>query len=60
VTIAEGGPRRVEGVPAFLEYAHTRPADRSETEQLARLLSDRCAALGSRVEVAGDRLVFGS
>jgi poly-gamma-glutamate synthesis protein (capsule biosynthesis protein) len=60
VTLDAGGPQRVEGIPAFLEYAYTRPADRAETAQLARLLADRCAALGSQVELAGDRLVFGS
>jgi poly-gamma-glutamate synthesis protein (capsule biosynthesis protein) len=60
VTLDEGGPRRVEGIPAFLEYAYTRPADRAEAAQLARLLADRCVPLGSQVDVAGDRLVFGS
>jgi poly-gamma-glutamate synthesis protein (capsule biosynthesis protein) len=60
VTLDAGGPRRVEGIPVLLDYAYTRPADRAETEQLARLLTARCAAVGSQVEPAGDRLVFGS
>jgi poly-gamma-glutamate synthesis protein (capsule biosynthesis protein) len=58
VTIDDRGPRRVEGVPIRLEYAHTRPADSDEARQLLRLLEERCAATGSRVELVGERLVF--
>jgi poly-gamma-glutamate synthesis protein (capsule biosynthesis protein) len=58
VTLDEAGPHRVEGVPVRLEYAHTRPADEVETAALVRLMSERCAAVGSRVEVVDGRLVF--
>jgi poly-gamma-glutamate capsule biosynthesis protein CapA/YwtB (metallophosphatase superfamily) len=59
VELGPDGPRRVEGVPVRLEYAFTRPADRAEAEQLARLLSERCAAVGTGVELVDGRLVFG-
>ena len=58
VTLDADGRRRVEGVPLRLEYAYTRRADEHETRELARLLAERCAAVGSRVEVVGGRLVF--
>jgi poly-gamma-glutamate synthesis protein (capsule biosynthesis protein) len=58
VTLDEDGPRRVEGVPVRLEYAYTRPADETETVALARLMSERCEAVGSRVAVVDGRLVF--
>jgi prolyl-tRNA editing enzyme YbaK/EbsC (Cys-tRNA(Pro) deacylase) len=58
VTLEEDGPRRIEGVPVRLEYAYTRPADETETVALARLMSERCAAVGSRVAVIDGRLVF--
>jgi poly-gamma-glutamate synthesis protein (capsule biosynthesis protein) len=60
VTLDADGPKRVEGIPAFLDYAYTRPADHAETAQLAGLLTDRCAAVGSHVDVVDERLVFGS
>jgi poly-gamma-glutamate synthesis protein (capsule biosynthesis protein) len=52
------GPPRVEGVPVRLEYAFTRAADEAETQELARLLAQRCAAVGSHVEPVDGRLVF--
>jgi poly-gamma-glutamate synthesis protein (capsule biosynthesis protein) len=58
VTTDARGPQRVEGVPVRLEYAHTRLAGGHETRELARLMTDRCAAVGSRVELVNDRLVF--
>ena len=58
VTLDECGPQRVEGLPVRLEYARTRPADTGEARELARLLDERCAATGSRVELVGGRLVF--
>ena len=58
VTLDADGRTRVEGVPVRLEYAYTRRADEHETRELARLLAERCAAVGSRVEVVGGRLVF--
>jgi poly-gamma-glutamate synthesis protein (capsule biosynthesis protein) len=58
VTLDARGPRRVEGVPVRLEYARTRLADERETRQLARLMFDRCAAVGTQVELIGGRLVL--
>ena len=58
ITLDAGGPRRVEGVPVRLEYGYTRPADRGETRELARLLADRCAGVGTGVEIRGGRLLF--
>jgi poly-gamma-glutamate synthesis protein (capsule biosynthesis protein) len=61
VTLEESGPTRVEGVPVRLEYAHTRPADPAEAAQLAALLSERCAAIGTPgVDLIDGRLVFQS
>jgi poly-gamma-glutamate synthesis protein (capsule biosynthesis protein) len=60
VELDADGPRKVEGVPVRLEYAFTRPADDAETDELKRLLTERCAAVGSRVELIGGRLVFES
>jgi poly-gamma-glutamate synthesis protein (capsule biosynthesis protein) len=59
VTLDAGGPRRVEGVPVRLEYAFTRIADAAETRELERLLADRCAAVGSTVELVDGRFIFG-
>jgi poly-gamma-glutamate synthesis protein (capsule biosynthesis protein) len=60
VELDAGGPRRVEGVPVRLEYAFTRLANDAETDELTRLLAERCAAVGSRVELIDGRLVFES
>jgi poly-gamma-glutamate capsule biosynthesis protein CapA/YwtB (metallophosphatase superfamily) len=58
VMLDADGPRRVEGIPLRLEFAHTRLADRDETRLLHSLLQKRCAAVGSSVHLQGDRLVF--
>jgi hypothetical protein len=58
VTLDAEGPRRVEGVPLRLEFAHTRLAARDETRLLHSLLQERCAAVGSGVHQQGDRLIF--
>jgi poly-gamma-glutamate capsule biosynthesis protein CapA/YwtB (metallophosphatase superfamily) len=58
VTLDADGPRRVEGVPLFLELAHTRLAGPDEARLLHSLLRERCAAVGSSVHWDGDRLVF--
>jgi poly-gamma-glutamate synthesis protein (capsule biosynthesis protein) len=52
------GPRSVQGVPLRLEYRFTRAADEAETAELAELLSERCAAVGSRVHLVEGRLAF--
>ena len=58
VTLDADGPRRVEGVPLRLGFAHTRLAGRDETRLLHSLLRERCAAVGSGVHRQGDRLIF--
>lgn len=58
VELDAGGPQRIEGVPVRLEYAHTRPADDGETRMLARLMTKRCEAVGSQVDLVAGRLVF--
>jgi poly-gamma-glutamate capsule biosynthesis protein CapA/YwtB (metallophosphatase superfamily) len=58
VTLDAEGPHRIEGIPVRLEYAHTRIADDAEARVLTRLMAPRCEAVGSRVELAGGRLVF--
>jgi poly-gamma-glutamate capsule biosynthesis protein CapA/YwtB (metallophosphatase superfamily) len=58
VTLDADGPRRVEGVPLRLDFAHTRLASREETRLLRSLLEERCAAVGSSVQLQDDRLSF--
>lgn len=58
VELDADGPRAVEGIPVRLEYAFTRPADDAETEELAQLLTERCTAVGSHVDLVDGRLVF--
>lgn len=58
VDLEQSGPGRVEGIPVRLEFAHTRPADPAETAELAELMSRRCAAVGSAVELIDGRLSF--
>lgn len=58
VTLDPDGPRRVEGVPVRLEFAHTRRATADERRLLHALLRERCAAVGSSVRSEGDRFVF--
>lgn len=58
VELDADGPRAVEAVPVRLEYAFTRPADEEEARELTELLVDRCAAVGSRVDLVDGRLVF--
>jgi len=58
VTLDADGPRRVEGVPVYLDFAHTRLASDVEATLLLALLEERCAAVGSAVHRRGDRLAF--
>lgn len=52
-------PVRVEALPVVLEYCVTRRADLAEAGQIADRLRRACDELGTRVVVAGDRLVVG-
>jgi poly-gamma-glutamate synthesis protein (capsule biosynthesis protein) len=58
VTLDADGPRRVEGVPVYLDFAHTRLASEVEALLLLALLEERCAAVGSTVHRRGARLAF--
>jgi poly-gamma-glutamate synthesis protein (capsule biosynthesis protein) len=57
VTLAPDGPQRVEAVPLALDYCHTRIAASDERRIVARLLRERCAAVGTEVREEGGRLV---
>jgi len=57
VTLDRHGPRRVEAVALALDYCHTRVAAGDERRLAAKLLGERCAALGTEVSTEGDRLV---
>ena len=50
-------PIRVEVLPVVLEYCVTRRADPAEAGQIAGRLRRACDEFGTRVAVAGDRLV---
>jgi poly-gamma-glutamate synthesis protein (capsule biosynthesis protein) len=58
VTLDRDGPRRVEGAPLRLDFAHTRRTGPKDTRLLHSLLEQRCAAVGSSVRWEGDRFVF--
>ncbi len=58
VTLDADGPRHVEGVPVYLDLAHTQLASDVETSLLLALLEERCAAVGSTVHRRDERLVF--
>jgi len=57
VTLDRDGPRRVEALALALDYCHTRVAVADERRLAAKLLSERCAALGTPVRPEGERLV---
>jgi poly-gamma-glutamate capsule biosynthesis protein CapA/YwtB (metallophosphatase superfamily) len=58
VTLDAHGPLRVEGVPVYLELAHTRLASGVEASLLLALLEERCAAVGSTVHRRDGRLAL--
>ena len=57
VTVDEGGPVALEAVPLKLDFCRTRLADGSDAAWMRRRFRDACAALGTDVAEAGDRLV---
>ena len=57
VDIDRGRPRRVEAVPLALDYCHTRLATGSAADWVAARFIRACAALGTRAQREGDRLV---
>ncbi|MBW3601435.1 MAG: CapA family protein [Actinobacteria bacterium] len=57
VTVGPEGPRRVEALPLWLDFAFTRLAEGAEAEWLRRRFRDACAALGTPVRERGGWLV---
>ena len=55
--VDEGGVRGLEAVPLALEYCFTRLADGAEADWIAERLRASCAAMGTRVDRRGERLV---
>jgi poly-gamma-glutamate synthesis protein (capsule biosynthesis protein) len=51
IELDPSGPGAVRALPLALEYAFTRRASPPETEQIARLLSERCAPFATEVRV---------
>jgi poly-gamma-glutamate capsule biosynthesis protein CapA/YwtB (metallophosphatase superfamily) len=50
VELDHDGPRRIRALPLTLEYCFTRQASAADTDRIARLLRDRCAPFGTRVD----------
>jgi len=57
VTLDPQGPRRLEGIPLFLDFCHTRLADGEEAAWVRNRFRDACAAMGTEVTEEGGRLV---
>ncbi|MCW2897895.1 MAG: poly-gamma-glutamate biosynthesis protein [Streptosporangiaceae bacterium] len=57
VTLDQGGPARIEGVPLALDYCRTRLAEADERAWISRRFGAACAGLGGGVRDEGDRLV---
>jgi poly-gamma-glutamate capsule biosynthesis protein CapA/YwtB (metallophosphatase superfamily) len=59
VTLDAGGPVRLEALPLKLDFCHTRLAAGEDAAWMRRRFRTACAALGTTVEEAADRLVIG-
>ncbi len=57
VTLDEGGPVRVEGVPLKLSHCHTRLAEGQEAAWMRRRFRAACAELGTEVTEDDGRVV---
>jgi poly-gamma-glutamate capsule biosynthesis protein CapA/YwtB (metallophosphatase superfamily) len=57
VMLDRSGPVRIEAVPLKLDFCHTRLADGDDAAWIRRRFRAACAALGTEVSEAGDRLV---
>jgi hypothetical protein len=57
VTLAPGGPQRLEAVPLCLEYAYTRLAGGGEAAWIRDRFVRACAELGTSVREEDGRLV---
>lgn len=58
VTLDNRGPTRIEAMPVALDFAHTRPADRTEAAWIAERFMAACAEHGTDVQREGSRLVI--
>jgi len=58
VDLTSEGPRRLEAVPLFLDFCHTRLARPDEAAWISRRFVTACAEMGTEVEIVGDRLVI--
>jgi poly-gamma-glutamate synthesis protein (capsule biosynthesis protein) len=58
VTLDRGGPIRLEGVPLFLDFCHTRLAYGEDAAWVRKRFRDACAAMGTEVNEDGGRLVI--
>jgi poly-gamma-glutamate capsule biosynthesis protein CapA/YwtB (metallophosphatase superfamily) len=58
VTLDAHGPARLEALPLKLEFCHTRLAEGPDAAWMRRRFTTACAALGTTLEDATDRLVI--
>jgi poly-gamma-glutamate synthesis protein (capsule biosynthesis protein) len=58
VTLDAGGPIRIEAVPLFLDFCHTRLADAEDAAWIRKRFRGACAAMGTEVTEEGGRLVI--
>jgi poly-gamma-glutamate capsule biosynthesis protein CapA/YwtB (metallophosphatase superfamily) len=58
VTLSGGALTKVEALPLMLEYCYTRPANREESEWIARRFRDACRLFGTQPRREEDRLVI--
>jgi len=57
VTLDSEGPVRLEAVPLFLDFCHTRPADGEDAAWIRKRFRDACAAMGTDSTEEEGRLV---
>jgi poly-gamma-glutamate capsule biosynthesis protein CapA/YwtB (metallophosphatase superfamily) len=57
VTLDAGGPVRLEAVPLFLDFCHTRLADGEDAAWIRDRFRDACGAMGTDVTEEGGRLI---
>jgi poly-gamma-glutamate synthesis protein (capsule biosynthesis protein) len=58
VTLDAGGPIRLEAVPLFLDFCHTRLADGEDAVWIRERFQAACAAMGTQVNEKDGRLVI--
>lgn len=58
VTLDSRGPVRLEAVPIFLDFCHTKLADGEDAAWVRTRFRDACAAMGTAVADEGGRLVI--